>query len=229
MRDVALQLLQSFFLNREQYMCHNNIYPILASVNYGVPQGSINGLLLFILFTNDDIINTSEDPFVLSADGMSSFLSDNCVNRLRLTTNTTLMKVRKQLLNNRLLINAQKTELIVVHRQQRRCPSLPTEIGNGNNLIRRVRVTKRLGLYVDENLSWTYHINQVSRILAKFIGDLYKVKKRLTDLSTVQLYRSIIYPNFLYCLSLLGLTNKVYLNKITVKKTRRNSSWCVYC
>ena len=119
-------------------MCHNNIYPILASVNYGVPQRSINGLLLFILYTNDNIINTSEDPFVLSADGMSSFLSDNCVTRRRLTTYITLMKVRKKLLLNSLLKKRIKNKFIVVHRMQRRCPSLQTEIGSGSNFLRRV-------------------------------------------------------------------------------------------
>ena len=71
-----------------------------------------------------------------------------------------------------------------------------------------------MGLHIDENLSWNYHVNHVSRVLSKFTGILYKVSKCLNVQSILLVYNSLIYPNLLYCSSLWGFTNKIHLNKI---------------
>ena len=219
-RDVALEWFKSYFFNRQQYVSYNKATSNLLSIDYGVPQGSNVGPILFIIFINDLIKSAPNAQFVLFADDSSLFLSDPCLHSLVQRTNDALNNVKTWLLNNRLTLNEQKTEFIVFYRKQRRFPQLFDNICFGSSIIKRVRKTKFLGLHIDENLSWVHHVAHVSRVLSKFTGILYKVAKSLTVPSRLLIYNSLIYPNLLYCLSLWGFTRKIHLDKINVAQKK---------
>lgn len=99
-RSEALKWFESYFSHRQQYFCYNNVSSSLTRVDYGVPQGSVIGPVLFILLINDIVHSTSDAQFVLLADDTSLFLSGNCMNRLTHRTNIALTNVNKWLTNN---------------------------------------------------------------------------------------------------------------------------------
>jgi hypothetical protein len=75
-----------------------------------------------------------------------------------------------------------------------------------NFKIKQVSVTKYLGLYIDEALSWTIHINHITKQIIRFVGIFYKLRNKLPNQILQTLYFSMIYPHLLYGIELYGNT-----------------------
>jgi len=90
----------------------NDEYSPLANINHGVPQGSILGPLLFIIYINDIVCCSKLFNFILFADDTNLFMSDSNVNKLLNNINTELSKVSDWLCANKLSLNVNKTKYI---------------------------------------------------------------------------------------------------------------------
>ena len=80
-RGNALKWLESYLADRQQYVCYKGIKSETCSVQYGVPQGSVLGPILFILFTNDIPYSIAHGQTVLFAT-----IGNNCMNKLKMTS-----------------------------------------------------------------------------------------------------------------------------------------------
>ena len=172
-RGISNDWLKSYLSDRKQYVSFNSLKSDLMSISCGVPQGSILGPKLFILYIND-ICNVSKLlQFVLFADDTNIFCSD--VNILDLCKNVSLEldKLNIWFAVNKLSLNVSKTNFILFGNRKYN-GKVEIKI-NGIN-IERVYVTKFLGVLIDHQLNWKVHINhicnKVSRNIA--ISNIYK-------------------------------------------------------
>lgn len=161
--DTNLDLLRSYLLNRKQVVKVNGELSDPRMTNRGVPQGSVLGPLLFILFIND-ITKALEHTPVLYADDTTIILTNNSLDQLIVDRENELLRAGSWFRHNELTLNTSKTENIVF--------SLNTDIVNSNSN----RSVKYLGVYLDDTLSWNTHIDFLIRKLVKNFYLLRKLK-----------------------------------------------------
>ena len=133
----------------------------------GIPQGTILGLLLFVLYINDlpnCLVNSH--PRMYADDTHLTFASNDVVH-LEENINDDLTKITEWLTANNLTLNKSKTEFMLIGSRQRlstfnRLPSFTID----SNSIKQVEFTKSLGIYIDQNLTWNVHIEHISKKIA---------------------------------------------------------------
>ena len=108
-RGTALNWFRSYIYERKQYVAVNNNKSEYRTMEYGVPQGSILGPLLFILYINDFIFSSNILHKVLFADDTNLFLSHKNVNDLEKILNDELIKIDIWFKCNKLSLNIKKT------------------------------------------------------------------------------------------------------------------------
>ena len=197
---------KSYLQDRKQFVQIDDCKSTLLNVNCGVPQGSILGPKLFILYIND-ICKVSEIvKFILFADDTNVFYSDHDINNLCTTMSNELDKLHVWFTVNRLSLNISKTNYILFGR--RRCIADAVSITMDKSPISRVKVTKFLGVNIDEQLTWKDHISVVKSKLSKTIGIIYRASNFLNQSSLFTLYCSLFLPYMTYCLEIWGNTYK---------------------
>ena len=217
-RGLPLKWFKSYLENRQQYVYYNNASSSLMPILCGVPQGSILGPLLFILYIND-IINCSKIiHFILFADDTNLFFSGRDYCRLIDTVNMELSKLSKWFMANKLSMNIKKTNFIIFGNKF--IPCTPKDLNIDGLILERVKTTKFLGVYLDEKLNWNHHIHHISVKIAKGLGMLNRVKSFLPRNILLMVYSTLIKPFLSYCCILWGGASVTSLNKIHVLQKR---------
>ena len=158
-RGVANYWLASYLSNRKQYVSIDECNSELLNVLCGVPQGSILGPKLFILYVND-ICNISKIlKFVLFDDDTNIFCSGHDAMQLSRAISNELDKLSVLFAVNKLILNVSKTNFMVFGNSKHRNTTLQVSIKNSN--IKTVYVTKFLGILIDDRLNWKEHISLI--------------------------------------------------------------------
>ena len=214
-RGIVLEWFKSYLCNRTQYVQYNKCNSATGKIICGVPQGSILGPLLFILYINDIIYSSSILKFILFADDTTlSYSHKDLASKMELI-NQELKKVGTWFKANKLSINIKKTNYMIMGTPQKTFRfSSETNIVIDGVILKRVNKTKFLGVVVDENMSWKYHIEGVSNTLSRNIGVLNKLKYFLPKPILRSLYYSFIFPYLNYGILAWGNTHKIYLDKL---------------
>ena len=112
-RGKALEWFRNYLNNRKQYVSLNQQNSSLKEIEYGVPQGSLLGPLLFIVYINDFSRSSDVLSFILFADDSNVLFSHNNPNTLVHTVNSELRKVTQWIRANKLSLNLQKTKYML--------------------------------------------------------------------------------------------------------------------
>lgn len=215
-RGVAYNWFSDYLTNRKQFVSYNNVTSSYENVKCGVPQGSILGPLLFILYMNDICTTSNKLSFILFADDTTVFHSNSNIKDLCKIMNEELKEVVNWFKCNKLSLNAAKTNFMIIgtpHQTQNINDSDTNIFLDGCKLI-KVCNAKFLGIILDENLTWKPHINSISKTCAKNIGVLNKLKHILPKTSLYQLYCTLILPYLTYGVILWGNASKNLLDRI---------------
>ena len=132
------------------------------------------------------------------ADDTSITLSAKAVADLKLAVTSELSNLTCWLRANKLTLNVAKTELMIIGSRQRlnaQCEEINISIDD--RTIRRVDHTKSLGLTVE--LSWSKHVDEISKKVSSAIGALKRVRPFIPTDVAVQIYNALILPHFDYC------------------------------
>ena len=163
--QTAIRWFSSYLLGRRQLVDFSGTWSTLASTSTGVPQGSILGPLLFIIYMNDIHVASNKFNAIIYADD-TSLLSSLCSfnvsvqrnnnNRTELSSNINLElgNIEEWLNINRLSLNVQKTKFMIFHNYQRDVEHFIPEIKINEQLVERVTEFNFLGLTIDEHLNW---------------------------------------------------------------------------
>ena len=144
-------LLKSYLMSRSQYVIYNGAKSEVKFVETGVPQGSILGPLLFILFMNDFSRSSTLLFSILFADDTSVFLEGTEYSKLIKTLNSELENVTKWLNANRLTVNMKKTHCMIFHRAKLKTTG--QDVVMQNSALTCVTTTKFLGVIIDHKLN----------------------------------------------------------------------------
>ena len=156
----SIAFFSSYLSNRLQQCNVNGFSSELGSISYGVPQGTILGSLLFLIYINDLPNCLQHCTARLYADNSSLNTSGTQLNVIEPLMNADLKHVSSWLIANKLTLNVIKTVYMVVGSRQRLATlegDLKLQI-DGTSL-KRVQVTKCLGVQMDKNLTWEKHVN----------------------------------------------------------------------
>jgi hypothetical protein len=190
----------------------------------GIPQGTILGPLLFLIYINDLPNCLTHSPPRMYADDTNLSFASNNVDDIDYKLNQDLDNVNKWLIANKLTLNQSKTEFMLIGSRQKlnTLHSAPSLAINGHP-VRQVSQTESLGMKLDENLSWNAHINDLIKKIAFGIGALKRVRS-FTPATTLKLvYNALVQPHFSYCCSVWDNCNKTCAEKLQKLQNRAAS------
>ena len=202
-RGTANAWLNNYLTNRNQYVIADDHSSGMRLITCGVPQGSVLGPVLFLLYIND-ICNVSNLlKFVLFADDTNIFCSSTSLHDLQDTINRELDKLFVWFSVNRLSLNLGKTNYMLF---RSRPPDNELALKINNVVLPRVAATKFLGIIIDDKLSWKPHIQSVKSKLSSVLSIMYKASKLINTTGMYTLYCSLFHPYLSYCNEIWGNT-----------------------
>lgn len=216
-RGIVLQWVKSYLHKRSQYVkLGDNISTCLDIVS-GVPQGSVLGPKLFILYINDIYKVSNALKLILFADDTNIFCSGNDLNQLAETVNNEMSKLHVWFNINKLSLNLAKTKFILFGKKGYN-KSINIQV-NGVN-IERVSENKVLGVIIDDMLSWRPHIKHLQNKLARSVSVLWKAQKILNQKSLHVIYSALVSPHLQYCAEVWGNTYKSVMHPLFTLQKR---------
>ena len=195
-RGLPLRLIASYLRDRRHYVAIDGQGSAQRTINIGVPQGSILGPILFLIYINDlTNISTTLWP-VLYADDTTLLAKNSDYPDLVQSLNVELPKFYRWTTVNRLSISHDKTYKMLF--TNRDCSLLNGSIYLNNVLVKSKISEEFLGLVLDDKLKFAKHIDIVCNKLSKTVGLLYKLKDHVPCKTLINLYYSLAYPYLLY-------------------------------
>jgi len=214
-KGSALRWFKSYLMHREQVCKIDNIISTPKNIKCGVPQGSNLGPLLFLLYINDlpnCLVNSVPAMF---ADDTNITISAKNAEDFEEKLNNELSNVHNWFLANKLTVNVDKSEYMLIGSRQRLAGIDREPIINiGGKNLERVSKTKSLGILIDENLNWNDQIDNISKKASKGIGILRRAKKYISQQSLLTIYQSLVQPYFDYCSLVWGNCNQTCKDKL---------------
>ncbi len=208
---------KNYLNERTQSVRVNNTISSKLIVNYGVPQGSILGPILFNIFVNDMAIEIDDCTLVQYADD-TQFLHSNTINELdNLVKNTeeTLRKARQYFLKNGLMMNASKTQCIFIGTRQilSKIPN-DIQIQLHDSTIQPSTHVKNLGVYIDRYMSFDIHTEEITKKVMGTLMYLNRIKDLFDKGTRKIVVQSLVLSILNYCNIIWGTTNNTLLANI---------------
>ena len=214
-RGVAKDWFCSYLSNRKQFVSVGNYKFEMSSIACGVPQGSVLGSLLFLLYINDFNSSAEGIKFHLFADDSNLFYSHKNLHSLEEKLNHELININEWLRANKLSLNVEKSNFVIFHPHQKKVP-FSVNLKICNKYLEEKKCFKYLGIFIDSNLKWKFHIHKLTKKISRNIGILSKLRHFAPCNLLIQIYYTLIFPFITYGIIIWGNTYKTILNPITV-------------
>lgn len=205
---------KDYLNNRYQYTNYNSTNSETLRCNIGVPQGSILGPFLFLIYINDFPNAAKPAESKLFADDSNLFTHNKDKNQLTVETNIILTHVHDWTIANRLCINYEKSNYMLFQSKHTNQATNTDIIAIGNHELTNVSSVKYLGIQIDQHLTWQNHIEEVYKKIVKFTGIFYKIRDSISPNILKQLYFATVYPIVQYGIEIYANTKPTYLKHL---------------
>ena len=189
--------IKDYLSNRKQVVKCYNTRSTEKRITCGVPQGSILGPLLFLIYINDPNNATSNLSTILFADDTNLFCSGKYLEELELLINEELAHVQEWLMLNEFTLNVKKSNFIILKSHKRKLTD-HLSLKLNSEMLQCVEHTKFLGIITDQHLTWKNHINYVTKKITRTTGVLCRIRFYISQPLLRMLYYSLIYPHLHY-------------------------------
>ena len=223
-RGLAQGLLRSYLSHRVQYTNVLGEKSEKLFIKYGVPQGSVLGPLLFLVYINDITKCSSLGKFILFADDTNIFITGQTPGEAYKIANSLLVSVNNYMILNKLHINMTKCCFIHFKPNLR---SLNAEMNDeslelkiNGKTIKKVSSTKFLGVIIDEKLNWDDHVKDLKRKLSYATATLSRIRKFIPENLHKDLYYTLFESILTYGISVWGGISQSKINTLHVSQKR---------
>lgn len=220
--EKTINLFKSYLTNRKQLVKIDNTESQMKTILSGVPQGSILGPLLFIIYINDIAFTCGDSNIDLYADDTTLHESGYNINEIQMKLQITLNKIIKWCDINNMVIHPEKSKCMVIGTVPRVKAVKEFHLNINGTLIENVTVQKVLGVYVDNTLTWNVQVDEVCKKLNSKIRLLKRISYYLSADMKRLFYNGYILPIIDYCCTVWGKRNNSNINKI-IKLQRRSA------
>lgn len=197
-RGIALDLIRSYITDRKQSVSINRHYSSLKPIRQGVPQGSILGPLLFIIYIND-IVNVDDSiNYIIYADDTSFFVLGTKDDELIHLANEVLRKIYNWSVKNSLQLNCSKTKAVLFRAKSTPCDLTKSLTLNDSKVVLSASA-KTLGVIFHELMTWDHHTDYLKSKLSKALGMLRRCQKLLPIQQKLMIYNALFASHLRYC------------------------------
>jgi len=218
-RGIALDWFKSYLTHRKHFIQYKAHCSPMNFIETGVPQGSVLGPLLFIIYTNDlpKCLKNKNLKCLLFADDTTIYETNSEVTKLYDSLNDNLNVLADWFRANKLSLNVNKTVYMTFGNVKLHTLNNPaSSLKLGEEIIKHVTVTQFLGIYIDENLKWTEHIKHVKSKLASSLYAMRSTKHTLTENHLKTLYFSLFQSYLEYGISIWGGANETVIKPLKI-------------
>lgn len=217
-RGKQLELIRSYLRNRPQVTKVGETSSSVSYAKYGVPQGSVLGPLLYLIYINDIEKIKKNGNIYLFADDTCLFYSGKSMREIQDNITEDMVTLEEWFKKNLLTINAKKTKYMIVTNKNKRITEIDIKINN--TTIERTDCYKYLGLWIDKQLTWNTHTDRIRKKLNPLVGALRKVAEYLPTSTLQSIYHSLIISKISYLLGIWGNTSKGNLQRMQTMQNK---------
>ena len=217
-RGIPLQLLKSYLSERYQVVKVNDVISEIKLINTGVPQGSVLGPLLYLIYVNELPNISNQFSTCLFADDTTLIFKNSNKYELFNQCDYGVNLFFSWCCANRLSINISKTNMMLFSNIL--TPLDIADVFMNNKKIEYASSTRFLGVTIDDKLKFNLHINAITKKISKNIGVLYKLKQYLPCETLLSVYRSIIEVYINYCNLLFGNASYTHLSSLVIAQKK---------
>lgn len=216
--EMALNWTRNYLSDRYQQTTFKSATSEASINTNGVPQGSVLGPLLFILYINDIDQSVKHCKINLFADDTLLTLSSRNIATAVDNVNSDLSSLSYWLKSNKLKLNIEKSKFMIVTLRKIKFLNINVQIDGSS--LERVTAYKYLGVILNDKLSFSEHVNHIVNTISSKIGVLYRAQNKLDIQSKLTVYKSFIQPHLNYCSSILFLCTKCDIKRLQIQQNK---------
>ena len=204
--------------DRFQQVSINNCFSDKNLITTGVPQGSVLGPLVFLIYINGLPSISTKLKKNLFADDTDIFSESSNLESIELTMDKELKKLSSWLITNRLALNISKTNFVIFSPKNKPLETI-TLIMNRQAIAQKEYV-KYLGILIDSKLTFQFHITGVTKKISMAIGLMYKLRHYVCKKIIISIDYSLIYPFLIYAIPIWCASDNIYIKPLLILQKR---------
>jgi len=214
LNSLALNWFSDYLKNRKQSVLINNTSSDYLDILCGVPQGSVLGPILFLIYINDMAKIPLIGKVVLFADDAAIFYNGSKIEDLQMAMQTDLDLLNSWFRLNKLTCNIDKTQSMYFSK-----PSVAESLmGTGLVLygkpVQSVSAVKYLGIHLDQYLSWNIHINSLITKLRPLVYVFHKLSKCAPRTVVLNCYYALFHSHLQFLCSIWGSSTHTIIKPV---------------
>ena len=221
-RGTVKSWFKSYLSQRTQYVALQDEKSSIKTVTTGVPQGSVLGPILFLIYVNDiaNSVRIDGTKIMLFADDTNLFITASNVKVLMTKAKESMKQLSEWFRCNKLTLNTDKTQYSIFTRKRAKIAEECDYIEHEGFKIKRVEHAMYLGLALDDKLSWHHHIAMLTSKLVKYASAFKVIGRLVPNQSRKQLYYAYIYSHIQYGIEVFGQTSIKNLKTVQTMQNR---------